>query len=166
MIKTVGRTYTYRMQNEVPGVTDNRTNFSFEITRAQQLLLHQGRKGALTSKSVTKLQVPETGVTAFPSFTNRHHCPHSLPQWAPVGALGYLPTHLKIMQIQSSPRGKSTLLHTKLTSHRQHSALPGAFQQPARTEAGLPTASSAIRAEEPLLNSSQSSSLSFHSNVF
>lgn len=110
------------MQNEVPGVTDNRTNFSFEITRAQQLLLHQGRKGALTSKSVTKLQVPETGVTAFPSFTNRHHCPHSLPQWAPVGALGYLPTHLKIMQIQSSPRGKSTLLHT--SSHPTGSTQP------------------------------------------
>lgn len=90
------------MQNEVPEDIDNRTNFSFEIPRAQQLiLLHKAEKESPPVGQTIKLQVPKNRSNTF-SFLPKQappHCPHSLPQWPPVRALGYLPTHLKIMQI-------------------------------------------------------------------
>lgn len=62
------------MQNEVSEDTDNRTNFSFEIPRAQQLLLlHKAEKEPSPVGQTIKLQVPETEVTPFPSFPKRPH---------------------------------------------------------------------------------------------
>lgn len=75
-----------------------------------------------------------------------------------------------MIQIASSPKGKGTLLHTKLVPQAAQlprwESFPGDFQQPARGQAALPMAVSATRAEEALLNRSQSSVLSFHTNAF